>query len=793
MIKTYFKIAIRSLLKNKLGTGINLLGFSVGLAVAMLILTYVHHEMSYDTFHEHSERICRINVSMDINGDSKIGNITPNILGPKLKEEIPEVVAQFRMTSTFNNLSTLVIDDRQVKVDNFFSADSTIFDVFSFKFIKGYPGNLLKQGEDVLVSRKTAMKYFGSTDIVGNTFRSIDDKNYIIRAIYDDFPSESHIHPNFIASSLSSPLNQELKWDQINYLTFILINQKSSIEKVEATMDQIVELNLPAEFKSINVKYDLIPLEDIHLYSKADFELEPSSNINQLYAYLAIAAFIMLIACVNYINLATSRALERAKEVGLKKVVGAHKLNLIWQFLIEAYLITFLSFILAVGLFELSKTLFTSIVGRNIELSLIADSTSVGILIVAWLVLALVAGFYPSLVLTSFQPVQILKGNFRHSKYGSLVRKSLVVFQFVISSALIVGTLIVYNQINYMRNKKLGFAKDQLLILAMERVPDNNTLITFKKELLQHNNIQQVSFSSAYPGKTRNGMLISAEGMAEDEQLLVWNWHVDPDYLKAMDMELIAGKDFNKLEVEGDELEYIINETALHDIGWDLDNCIGRKIEMGMWKGICIGVIKDFNFSSLQQKIEPLVLDAKSTFYKGNVMVRFGKGDISSTIDFIESKWQMHIPESAFTYNFLDETFDRLFASEQRTGQAFTVFSVLSIFIASLGLFGLSAYDTLSRTKEIGIRKSIGSSNIGIFTLLVKQFSKLALFAFLISIPIAYLIMTRWLQEFAYRTSIGWFEFGIAAIITLVIVLISIGYHAIKASRTNPVDSLRYE
>ena len=793
MIKTYFKIAVRSFLKNKLGTSINLLGFSVGLAVAMLILTYVFHEITYDTFHEHSERIFRINVSMDINGDSKIGNITPNILGPKLKDEIPEVEAQFRMTSTFNNLSTLIIDEKQLKVENFFNADSSIFDVFTFKFIEGSPKDLLKKSEDVMLSRKTAMKFYGTTDIIGNTFRSMVGRVYIVRAVFEDFPSNSHLHPNFIASSLSSKINKELTWDQINYLTYILINKESSFDQVEAKMDQIVKKNLPDDFKAINVKYNLIPLEDIHLHSKADFELEPSSNITQLYTYLAIAAFIILIACVNYINLATSRALERAKEVGLKKVVGAQKWNLIWQFLIEAYLITFISFILALGLFELSKPIFASIIGKSIDLSFASDPSGIGILILAWIALALLAGFYPSLVLTSFKPVQILKGNFKHSKYGSLVRKSLVIFQFVISSALIVGTLIVYNQINFMKNRNLGFAKDQLLVLSMEKVPDYSTLITFKKELLQHNNIQHVSYSNAFPGRTRNGMLINADGMAEDEQLLVWNWHVDYDYLKTMDLELIAGEDFNKNEVEGDDYEYIINETALQDIGWDLDDCIGREINMGMFQGHCVGVIKDFNFSSLQQKIEPLVLDSKGNFYRGNVMVRFGKGDISSTIDFIENKWQSHVPESVFTYNFLDETFDRLFASEQRTGKAFTVFSFLSILIASLGLFGLSAYETISRTKEIGIRKSIGSSNIGIFRLLVKQFSKLAFFAFLISVPIVYLIMNKWLQGFAFRTSISWFEFGMAAIITMVIVLISIGYHAIKAAGTNPVDSLKCE
>lgn len=793
MIKTFFKIAFRSFLKNKLGTSINLLGFSVGLAASMLIFTYVYHEMSYDSFHEKADRICRINVSMNINGDKKIGNITPNILGPKIKDEIPGVESFFRMTSTFGRTSTLVIEDRQIKVENFFSADSSIFDVFTFKFIGSNPKDLLKKSEDVIISKKSALKYYGTIDAIGNTFQSINGQYYVIRAVFEDFPSNSHIHPNFIGSSLSTEICSDLKWDKINYLTFVLIDPNSSIEKVQKSLNQIVEENLPDQFKAIETKYKLIPLTEIHLLSEADFELEPAVNIKQLYAYLAIAIFIILIACVNYINLSTSRSLERAKEVGLKKVVGAQKWNLISQFLFEAYMITFFSMILAVGLFEVFKPLFTSIIGKTISLSVISNPTQIGILFLAWIILALVSGFYPSLVLTSFKPAQILKGNFKHSKYGTYTRKSLVVFQFVISSALIVGTLVVHNQIIFMKNKNLGFAKDQLMIISMDKVPKQNNLEGFKKELRQHNNIQNVSFSSAYPGRTSNGMLVNADGMSEDEQLLVWNWRVDKDYLNTMEIELLVGKDFNENIVDSENLEFIINESAMRDLNWDLDNCIGRRINMGSRTGECIGVIKDFHFSSLQNKVEPLVLHSEKNSYRNNVMIRFGEGDIASTLEFIESNWQTYMPQTIFDYRFLDETFDKLFAAEQRTGKAFSIFSILSILIAAMGLFGLSAYDTISRTKEIGIRKSMGSSNVRIFNLLITSFSKLALLAFFISIPLAYIIMNKWLESFEFRTSIEWYVFAVAAFLTFAIVLLSVGFHSLKAAKTNPVDSLRYE
>lgn len=793
MIKQFFKIAFRSFLKNKLGTSINLLGFSVGIAVSMLIFTYVYHEVSYDSFHEKSDRIYRINVSMNINGDQKIGNITPNILGPKLKDEVPGVESFFRMTSAFDRTSTLIVNDQQLKVTNFFSADSTIFNVFTFNFIAGNAKGLFRKSEDVIVSQSTALKYFGTTDVIGHTFQSVQGQNYAIRAVFEDFPGNSHLHPNFIGSSLSTNICSELKWDQINYLTFLLLEAQTPAEEIQKKLAKLVDENMPENFKAIETKYSLIPLTDIHLRSGADFEMEPGTDIKQLYAYLAIAIFIILIACVNYINLSTSRALERAREVGLKKVVGAQKWNLVAQFMVEAYLITFFSMILAIGLFELFKPIFTSIVGKEIDISIISDPKQIGILFLAWIVLALVAGFYPSLVLTSFKPAQILKGNFKHSKYGNYTRKSLVVFQFIISSALIVGTLVVYNQINYMKNKKLGFAKDQLIIISMDHVPEDNKLDGYKKALLQYNNIQHVSFASAYPGRTSNGMLINADGMAEDEQLLVWNWHVDKDYLNTMGIELLTGKDFDEPIYDKDDLEFIINESAMRDLNWDLDNCIGKKIHMGFRKGRCIGVIKDFNFSSLQKKVEPIVLHNEANRYRNNVMIKFGEGDIAQTIAFIESSWQSYMPKTIFEYRFLDETFDRLFAAEQRTGKAISVFSILSIFIAAMGLFGLSAYDTISRTKEIGIRKSMGSSNTRIFKLMVTSFSKLALLAFFIAMPIVYMIMNRWLESFAFRTEINGIVFGIAAVITFAIVLLSVGYHSIKAAKTNPVDSLRYE
>ena len=793
MINNSFKIAIRNFRKNKLSTVINLSGFSIGLAIAFFIFSFVRHEISYDNFHENADRIYRINVEMTVNGASKFGNITPNILGPKAKTDLTGVAAQFRMTNTFKRSTSMIINGKPRKVENFFSADSTIFDVFSINIIRGSHDKLLTKAEDIIISRKTAMKFFGGQDVIGQTFRSMNDKNYIVRAVFEDFPTNSHIHPNFLASSLSSQLNKELTWDQINYLTFVLLDEKTDPQEFQQSLNKMVDSNLPEDFKAIDTKYSIMPLTDIHLKSNADFELEPVVDISRLYAYLAIAIFVIIIACINYINMATSQALERAKEVGLRKVVGARKWSLIWQFMTEAWIITFISLLLAIAIFESSIPVFNSILDKSINISMLTEPHLLGYLLLLSLILGLLAGVYPSLALTSFKPVHVLKGSFKHSASGNFIRKSLVVFQFVISSVLIVGTLVVYNQVNYMKNKNLGFDKDQIIILKMDKVPDDSDLNTLKAELLSHSNIQKVSFSNAYPGQTSNGMLVKGDGMNEGEEIMVWNWQVDNDYLETMGIELLEGRDFSNNEIKKKEYDFIINESAMHDMNWNLNSSVGNRIDMGYRKGVCIGVAKDFHFSSLQMQVEPVIMHVEKNAYRRNVMVRFGHGDIGSTIDFMKNKWKEYVPQAVFEYRFLDESFDQLFASEQQIGKTVTVFSILSILIASMGLFGLSAHETLSRTKEMGIRKSIGLSNTGVFVLLVKQFSKLALLAFAISVPLGYFIMNNWLQSYAFRTTVGWHLFLLAAILTFLIVLISIAYHAIKAAKANPVDSLRYE
>lgn len=545
--------------------------------------------------------------------------------------------------------------------------------------------------------------------------------------------------------------------------------------------------------KAMKVGYSFIPVRDIHLNGIAEFEPSVSGDINQIYGMIIIAVFILIIACVNYINMATSRSLERAKEVGLRKMMGGIRKQLIGQFLFESFITTFCSILLAFVILSLVEPYFIQISGKNISVFDFFTWKNILKVGIAWIFISFVAGLYPAFVLTSFLPSNVLKGSFKKSRSGSVARKSLVVFQFVLSTCLIIGTFIIYKQVKFLSNKKLGFDKEHVMAINMTVVPDKSVLSSVKKNLLQHNNIKNVSFCSAYPSRNSGGQIVNAEGMAEEEQMLMWEWRSEEDILDALGVNLISGRKFSPGKEDAEEKEYIINETAMNLLGWDRESAVGKRITRGEnQRGICIGVVEDFHFNSLRNEIEPLMFVVNSD-YRNHIIIRLGDGDLASTMEFIKEEWRKNIPKAAFDYHFIDESFDALYKNEYKTGQLFIGFSILTIIIAGLGLFGLSTFETQVRTKEIGIRKAMGSSSFQIFNILIKNFSLLVFIGFAISIPIAIYSLNYWLQSFAYRTSMGAGEFLFAGLITFMIVILSVGFQAIKASIINPVESLRYE
>lgn len=793
MFLNYIKITLRTIFKNRVSTLINLLGFSAGLASVFLIYTYVSFELSYDDYHKDVNLLYRANMHLELEGEQKLITVTPNILGPKLFEEIPGVNQYVRMYRTLNTAVTIIVDENKYMEPEWYAADSTIFEIFNIELIRGAKSGSLSKPEYGLLSRSKALQYFGTTDVVGRRFSNANGKDYMVTGVYEDIPENSHIRPSMIVSSLSTSIAGDLMWGNANYFTYVKFHEGADIGQIEQKLATIVDRDGENWMKNMRVGFSFIPVRDIHLNGTIDFEPSPAGDMDQIFGLIIIAVFILVIACVNYINLATSRSLERAKEVGLRKMMGSARRQLIMQFLLESIFTTLFSILIALVILVLIEPVYIQITGKNISILEFFTLGNVlkGILI--WIAISVLAGFYPAWILTSFIPSNVLKGSFRKSRSGVTARRSLVVFQFILSTCLIIGTFIIYKQVKYLSDKKLGFDKDHVLAINMTVVPEQQVLSSVKKNLLQHNNIDYVSFCSAYPSRNSGGQIVNAEGMEEEDQMLMWEWRSDPDILDAFGVRLISGRTFNPERETSDEKEYIINETAMRLIGWNEENALGKTISKdGRQKGICIGVVEDFHFNSLRSEVEPLMFVVDGN-YRNNMIIRLGDGDVVSTLEFIEQDWKENIPKAAFDYHFVDESFDALYKNEKRTGQLFLGFSILIVIIAGLGLFGLSTYETQVRTKEIGIRKVLGSSSFQIFKLLIRNFSILVLIAFIISIPLALYSLNYWLSSFAFRTSIGISEFILAGLLTFMILIISVGFQAVKASFRNPADSLRYE
>jgi putative ABC transport system permease protein len=792
MLFSYIKITLRTFFKNKISTFINLLGFSAGIVTAFLIFVYVSFELSYDEYHEDVDLKYRVNMHLELDGEPKAVTVTPNILGPRLLEEVPGVENYVRLSKSLNTTATVIVEDEKYKEADYYVADSSVFDFFAIDMLLGSKAGNLTKPEHAIISVSKAMQYYGSTDVIGKNFSNSEGRNYTVTGVYKDIAENSHLRPSIIVSSLSSRMVKDLKWDNANYFTYIKFRPDANIQSVEKKLADMLDKEGPDWMKTMKTGFSFIPIKEIHLNSTTEFEPSPGGDKNQIMGMIIIAIFILVIACVNYINLATSRSLERAREVGLRKMMGSVRTQLITQFLFESFVTTFLSVLFAIVILTLAEPYFVRIIGKNIsvfEFFTLANLTKVTL---TWLIISILSGLYPSFILTSYLPSNVLKGSFKKSKGGAIARKSLVIFQFVLSTCLIIGTFIIYKQVKYLGEKKLGFDKEHVMAVSLTVIPDQHDLASLKKNLVQHSNIQQVSFCSAYPSRNSGGQIINAEGMAEDENMLMWEWRSEEDILEAFGVNLISGKNFNQTRENAEEREYIINETAMEMIGWDEESAIGKRITMGYDKGTCIGVVEDFHFNSLKTEVEPMTFVLKSGF-RNHVILRLGEGDITATLAFIKKEWGKSVPDLAFDYHFVDESFDALYKNEYKTGQLFVGFSILTIIIASLGLFGLSTYETQVRTKEIGIRKALGSSSLQIFKLLVNSFTLLVFAGFVISIPIAIYALNYWLQSFAYKTSIGVMEFIYAGIITFMIVIISVGFQAIKAAINNPVESLRYE
>ncbi len=814
MIKNYFKIAWRNLLKNKTFSLINITGLASGLCCFILIALYVADELSYDKYNEKIDNVYRVNADIIFGGNNLHLGTTPDPMGEILKKDYPEVEEYVRFYTSEG--SKLVKKGNSfINEDRVAYADSTLFNVFTLPAIAGDTKTALNEPNTVVITESTANKYFGTTDAVGKTIETDDNTStvYKITAVIKDIPGNSHFNFDLIFSMD----NVDYAWGQFtshNFFTYLLLKKGTDYKAFEKKFDQYIGKYVFPQLRQNNMdiksaadinksgnklQYSLMPLADIHLHSDRNTEMGVNGSIQYVYIFSAAALFVLLLACVNFMNLSTARSANRAKEVGIRKVMGTDKKALIVQFLTESTLTAFISLAFAVVIVWLTLSYFNDLSGKELVIADLLKPTYLVVLLLLPVVVGLLAGSYPAFFLSSFKPIIVLKGKASGSFKRSTLRNVLVVFQFATSIILIIGTTIVYRQLNFIQTTKIGFKKDQVLVVNNTYTLGNNAT-AFKNEITKLAGVSGATFAGFLPvsNSSRNDQTYSKEAVMDTKNALSsQTWGIDYDYIKTLGMELIKGRDFSKA-FGSDSTAIIINETAAQVLGYD--DPIGKKLYSGLGDGPkqgssvsynIIGVVKNFHYESLRQTVAPLMFRLgdrpNATAFKVNT------ADIKGLLVNIENKWKTMSTGLPFSYQFLDESFDNMYKVEQRTGKLGLTFAIIAILIACLGLFGLATYMAEQRIKEIGVRKVLGATVTDITAMLSKDFVKLVLVAVIIAFPLAWWTMDKWLQDFAYRIDIGWWVFAVAGFVTLLIALLTVSSQAIKAAIANPVKSLRTE
>jgi putative ABC transport system permease protein len=810
MLRNYFKIALRNLMKYKFISFINLFGLTVGLTCCLLILIYIFHELSYDKYHAKADRIYRVTRQFNTEDGNivlHLGTISPPF-GPLLVNDFPEIEKLTRLLSV--GPTALRYGDKLFNEPDVYFADENLFDVFDIKVIKGNPKTALTDPFHVMLTEEIAKKYFGDEDPINKEIRFDNQQNVKVSGIYKAFPTNTHMHPSILISfntlkdsTIYGEENLRTNWGNNSFFTYLLMPEHYSPKKMEALFPSFLDKHMSREYSqpgtrpSQFTKLFLQKLTDIHLRSHLDYEAEENGDIKRVYIFSAIALFILLIACINYMNLSTARSALRAREIGIRKVVGARRKEIIAQFLSESVLLVWIAIILAFGLTWLTLPWLNILSGQHLEaISLWRWDIILSLLLVP-IVVGIVSGIYPALFMSAFQPVMVLKGLIRVGTGNISFRKVLVTVQFAISIILIISTIVIFSQLRYMQRKDLGYDKNH--IINMNYVGALNAQYnSFRNELLQNAAVKDIARSSRIP----TGRLLDDMGAytmvgdsMEPTKADIKFVNVDYDFVPAYGIKMASGRNFSR-SFGTDTLGYILNEAAVDVLGWKTPSeAIGKPFRYGQVKGQIIGVMRDFHFESMHEKIVPLVLIMRppSQAFYGNISVKISGNNLQAGLAHVEKTWHKYLPELPYQYTFLDEKFNRLYQAEMRQGSIFTIFAFIAIFIACLGLFGLSAFAITQRIKEIGIRKVLGASPANLVRLLSADFMKLVVLAAILAFPVAWFMMDSWLQDFAYRISISWWVFLFAGIVAAIIALITISFQALKAAWTNPVNSLRTE
>ena len=792
MLRNYFKIALRNLYKHLGFTTLNISGLAIGMTAGFLVLLYVSFEYSYDKMHSKSDSIYRVVADIKTPSETIEASIAAWPVAPNLEREFPQIL---KSTRVMNLGLTLVKDNKKFVEENVIAVDSAFLEIFDYELLKGNKNDVLNEPHRLVLSEAIADKYFGNENPIGQNLEldGFEDMG-VVTGVMKEIPSNSHIQADILMSMTTftaPPSERDEQWGNYSPSHYVLTTADTKPKELEAKFPAFLEKRTGDQMRESQMFVTLFlePFTDVYLRSTRGGNI--TGNINNVYIFSLIGLFILLIASINFINLSTARSVERAKEVGIRKVIGAAKNQLSIQFIGESVIICLLSFLVAVGLTSLSLPYFNELAGKTVSSGIFEEPINILYLFLIAVTIGLLAGIYPAIVLSAFKPVSVLKGSFSKGSKGILLRKSLVVTQFTISIALIIGTIIIYNQMEYMRNQDLGFNKEHTLVIPTQIDNGQDALRTSISKIPGVNGI---ALGSSVPGSGNPAAYSEIENQNGDLQVANLDlYFVDEDYIDQLGMKVIAGRGFSRDFASDSSQAMVINEKTVSLLGYSKpEDAIGARYQQWGSNGQIIGVVKDFNFRSLQQDIAPITmrLDPSSTSV---MVVKIESSNIAQTLVSIEDSWKTIMPSDSFEYYFLDELFDQQYEAEEDFGNLFLSFALLAIFISCLGLLGLAAYSTIQRKKEIGIRKIIGASVGSIINLLSKEFVKLVGIAFLISAPLAWYAMHNWLEDFAYKISIEWWMFVVAGLVAIIIAIVTVSFQAINAAIANPIKSIKTE
>ena len=798
MIRNYLTIAIRNLLRQPVYSLINIIGLAIGMAACMLIVLYIQDELSYDRYHPKADRIYRIVDDIESGGQTIQTAGSPLSWAPALKRDYPEVEQFVRMRGT-GSTWLFKAGESQFYEKKVIWAEDGLFDLFDIPLVAGDPKTALAEPFTIVISETMAAKYFGGEEAMGQIMGVDNVYEFRVTGIMRDIPANTHMRPDIFTSYSSLPTiggYYRENWEvHDNFYTYILLRENANPADLEAQFPDFLERYAGDKYRESGVvlRPSLQPLVDVHLHSQREGELEPNGDIRFVVLYTLIAFLIPLIACINFVNLATARSAMRAREVGVRKVMGANRNQLLGQFLGEAVVMAALAMVISVILVQLALPAVNAIAGKQLVFPL-SNGLVLAVLVFGTLVIGLAAGSYPAVYLSGFLPTEVLKGSLKSGTRGLGLRKVLVVIQFAMSIFLLVSTAVIYDQLEFIQTKRLGFNKEQVMVLPITGSFQRRNTPVLKERLSQVSGVSGVATTSGVPGmRVIPIMAVRPEGMVPEDHLMMATLQVDEHLLDVLEIELVAGRNFSSDWGTDSTTGFLLNETAVQYLGWGTPaDAIGRQyawLPFGGKKGRVIGVVEDFHLRTIHEEIEPVVI-LTSTYHQ-YVLIRLEPGGIPETIARIGETWRNVDASFPLEYTFLDEDFDRLYRDDRRLGEVFAIFAVLGVFVACLGLLGLASFSIQQRTREIGIRKVLGSSISSVVVLLSKDFMKYVLLGNLIAWPLAYYVMTRWLQNYAYAAALNYAWFVVGGAVALVIAWLTIGAHAVSASRRNPVNALR--